>query len=386
MKEARNRRPMRARAWLAGLALLLAACGGGEGAGVDAEGYRTVMGPCGLEFPRDHGAHPAHRTEWWYYTGHLEEPGGRRFGFQLTFFRHRLSPPPARRQWPTPASAWRTDQVYLAHAALSDLDRGRHYQAEAARREALGMAGVAVEGEGVRVTVGSWEAFVGPQAHALAMTGPDFSLALRLTPEKPPVAHGERGYSRKGRAPEQASCYYSFTRLAVEGTLTLEGRPRTVAGSAWMDHEYATAPLEPGIRGWDWFSLQMEDRSELMFFALRSGSAAPHPASAGTVVFPDGRTRSLAAAEVFLEVRDHWKSPHSGARYPTAWTLTVPSLGLALEIEAALADQEMRTQATTGVVYWEGSVRVAGRRGTTPLKGRGYAELTGYAAPFAAPL
>jgi predicted secreted hydrolase len=377
---------MRALGWLAGLVLLLAACGGGEGTGVDAEGYRTVTGPCGLEFPRDHGAHPDHRTEWWYYTGHLDGPGGRRFGFQLTFFRHRLSPPAARRHWPVPASVWRSEQVYLAHAALSDLDGGRHFQAEAARRGALGMAAVAAEGDRVRVTLGAWEAVIGPEGHDLAMTGPDFALALRLTPEKPMVAHGQEGYSRKGRAPGQASCYYSFTRLAAEGTLTVDGRPLKVSGSAWMDHEYSTAPLEPGIRGWDWFSLQLEDRTELMFFALRSAEGSSHPASAGTAVFADGRTRALAAADVALEVRDHWESPHSGARYPAAWTLAVPSLGLVLEIEAALADQEMRTQATTGVVYWEGSVRVSGRRGTTPLGGRGYAELTGYAAPFGAPL
>jgi len=385
-KESTARKRLECGGWLVLLSLLLAACGGGPEGGFDAEGYRTVTGPCGFVFPRDHGAHPEFRTEWWYYTGHLQDPGGRRFGFQLTFFRYRLSPPQARERWPEPASAWRTDQVYLAHAALSDLDGGRHLQAEAARRGALGLAGAAV-GEGrVRVFVGGWETLIGPEGHDLTMQAPDFALTLRLTPQKPPAAHGEGGYSRKGSAAARASCYYSFTRLAAAGTVILEGRPREVAGEAWMDHEFSTAPLEPGLEGWDWFSLQLADASELMFFALRTGEGGWHAASAGTLVMPDGSPRRLGAEDVQLTVRRRWTSPHSGARYPAAWTLAIPALGLELAIEAALPDQEMRTPETTGVAYWEGAVDVEGRRGGSAVTGRGYVELTGYAAPFDAPL
>jgi len=350
------------------------------------EGYASVTGPCGREFPRGHGAHPDHRTEWRYVTGNLEGPSGEAFGFQLTFFRVRLSPPDGETRSPGEGSAWRTPQVYLAHAALSDLSAGRHRQAERAAREALGLAGAESTGQGARVFLRDWSADIRGEGIRLRADTEGFSFELFLVAEKPPVLHGDAGYSRKGSTPERASCYYSLTRLSASGTLVRDGRPVSVRGLAWMDHEFSTAPLEPGLQGWDWFSLQLSDGSELMLYLLRQGDGNPSPESAGTLVKADGEAVPLSREDFRLEVGGRWRSPRSGARYPSRWRLRIPSAGIDLAIEAALADQEMRTPGTTGVTYWEGSLRMKGLSGGRPVEGRGYGELTGYDRPFDAPL
>ncbi|MDJ0884088.1 MAG: lipocalin-like domain-containing protein [Desulfobacterales bacterium] len=343
----------------------------------DDAGYRRVTGPCRFEFPRDHGAHPGYRTEWWYYTGNLTASDGSRFGFQLTFFRRQLRPSDDRRHWPEKPSAWRTNQIFLAHAALTDIDGGRHYAAEDVSRGALDLAGVEQHGSEVRVFLGNWETVVGPEAHALAMTGEDFGFNLRLEPAKAPVAHGDQGYSRKGTDPARASCYYSFTRLNTRGVILFKGRQLTVEGLSWMDHEYSTAPLEPGIRGWSWFSLQFDNGAELMLFLLNLEAGGYHPASSGTLVAADGTATPVNAKQIQAEVLRTWKSPATGAEYPLGWRLRLDGIGLDLTIQTPVDDQEMKTSQTTGVTYWEGSVAAEGRYGGQEIKGRGYMELTG---------
>jgi hypothetical protein len=227
---------------------------------------------------------------------------------------------------------------------------------------------------------------VGPDGHSLRAQTEDFALALELSPSKPPVLHGDAGYSLKGETPERASCYYSFTRLAAGGTVTLEGRRIPVTGSAWMDHEFSTAVLQPGITGWDWFSLQLSDNTEIMIFFLRQADGGLNPASSGTYVLPSGQTRHLQREDLRIEPLGFWTSPHTGARYPIRWRLFVDSLACELTITAQLADQEMRTQRSTNIVYWEGSVRLHGTKAGTSVEGVGYVELTGYAEPFDAPL
>ncbi len=369
--------PIRYKRWLLALLLAVISAAALPVASDDDAGYHTVTGPCDFEFPRDHGAHPGFRTEWWYYTGNLRAADGARFGFQLTFFRHQLRPADDRRQWPQPASSWRTEQIFLAHAALTDIGAGRHYQAEDIARGVLDLAGVETRAQDVRVFLRDWEAVIGPRGHALAMTGAEFGFDLHLAPAKDPVAHGDRGYSRKGTDPARASCYYSFTRLKTSGTLRLMGRRFEVEGLSWMDHEYSTAPLEPGIRGWSWFSLQFDNGMELMLFLLNLKAGGYHPASSGTLVAPDGTTTAVTSDHIQAEALRQWKSPHSDAEYPLAWRLRVRQPDLDLRIATPVDDQEMITSRSTGVTYWEGSVTAQGRMAGQDVNGRGYMELTG---------
>jgi predicted secreted hydrolase len=350
------------------------------------DGFLHVTGPCNLSFPADHGPHPGYRTEWWYYTGHLSDSHRHRFGFQLTFFRNRLKPPADRQSWPHPSSAWRTDQLYLAHAALTDITGGRHLQAERIARPVLSLAGAEPTKDGWRIYLHSWQAVITPFRHLLRADTRDFNFKLTLTPSKPPALHGNAGYSRKGQTPERASCYYSFTRLQAAGTLMLDGASHHVDGSAWMDHEFSTAPLQPGIAGWDWFALQFSDDTEIMFYLLRNADGTVNAASSGTYVLPSGKTRHLRRDEVRITALAYWTSPHTDARYPVKWALVIASLNCKLTVTADLVDQEMRTPRSTNVVYWEGSVKIAGIKAKKRIQGVGYVELTGYAKPFNAPM
>lgn len=354
----------------------LAAALGGEPPG---QGFLTVTGPCGFEFPRDHAPHPGFRTEWWYYTGNLKTEAGRRFGYQLTFFRYQLTPFGGSASWPDPPSAWRTRQIYSAHAALSDLSARRHLQAERIGRNALGIAGWLQYGQDITLYHRGWSIVIFPDRHQLRAADEEFAFALELKPSKPPVFHGRDGYSRKGSTPERASCYYSFSRLETQGTVTLGGKNLAVQGESWMDHEYSTAPLEEGIVGWDWFSLQLSDRSEFMLYLLRREDGSLAEASSGSYIDSQGTKRHLESGYFSVEALDSWKSPRSGAVYPASWRIRIPLLGVDLLVKSNLADQEMHTAGTTGVVYWEGSVSARGTKGGGPVEGVGYVELTGYA-------
>ncbi len=353
---------------------------------VDQNAFLSVTGPCNLIFPKDHGPHPGYRTEWWYYTGNLQSDAGAPYGFQLTFFRRQISPTRAQNKWPKPHSAWRTQQVYLGHAAISDISQKRYLPSERIAREALGIAGVAQEANETIIFIKNWSASIGTDSHLLKAAADNFSYELRLQPLKPLVLHGSAGYSRKGSAPERASCYYSITRLIAEGTLTLDGKTLPVKGLSWMDHEFSTAPLEPGIIGWDWFSLQLSDQSEIMLFQLRKEHGGLHSASSGTFIDPSGMSRHLNAENFSVEVMDQWKSPKSGAVYPVRWRLTVFPLAIQLIVIANMFDQEMQTPGSTGVTYWEGSVAANGSVADLTVQGRGYAELTGYANFFSDPM
>jgi predicted secreted hydrolase len=354
--------------------------------GEELDNFLAVTGPCNLEFPKDHGAHPDYRTEWWYYTGNLRSEAGDQYGFQLTFFRSRISPPGAEKKWPRRPSAWRTPQVYLAHAAVSDIAGQQHRQAEAVSRAALGMAGVNQSGHHTEVFLKDWSIQMGSDRHILKVVAADFSYELIFKPAKAVILHGDGGYSLKGSTPERASCYYSFSRLAGQGSLTIGDDTIAVSGSGWMDHEFSTALLEPGITGWDWFSLQLSNQTELMIFLLRTQDGLLHPASGGTLIHPDGQARHLAGRDFKVAVLDTWRSRQSQARYPARWRLQIASLSLDLTVTSKLPDQEMRTMDSTGVTYWEGSVSLQGTQNKQPLKGEGYVELTGYAGALDAPL
>jgi predicted secreted hydrolase len=368
------------------LLFLMIAVAGYNAIAEDKSGFLSVSGPCNLVFPKDHGSHPGYRTEWWYYTGNLEAETGNRYGFQLTFFRSQINAPGAEKRWPHPASVWRTRQIYLGHAAITDIFNKKHLQSELMARGTLGLAGASQEAIDNIVFIKNWSAKIGADRHLLKTVSDDFSYELTLKPVKPPVLHGQAGYSRKGSTPERASCYYSFPRLQTEGVLTIGGKTIPVRGLSWMDHEFSTAPLEPGIIGWDWFSLQLSDQTEIMLFLLRNEEGRFNPASSGTFIDVSGKPRHLTKDDFRVDVLDSWKSTRSQAVYPVHWRLTVFPLAMQLTLQANISDQEMQTPATTGVTYWEGSISINGSVGKHPVKGSGYVELTGYAQSFNAPM
>ena len=348
--------------------------------------YIAVTGPCNLTFPKDHGPHPGYRTEWWYYTGNLVAESGNQYGYQLTFFRSQISPSGTTANWPRPSSAWRTQQIFVGHAAISDLSKKKHRHAERMAREALGMAGASQKTIATTVFIKNWSATIGADSHILAARTDHFSIDLTLQPAKPPILHGQAGYSRKGSTAKRASCYYSLTRLQSKGLLKIDGKTIAVEGLSWMDHEYSTAPLESGIIGWDWFSLQLSDSTELMLYLLREDNGKINAASSGTFINRSGRPRHLTIEDFSITAVEQWKSPRSEAVYPVAWRLIILPLAIELTIVANLTDQEMVTVASTGVTYWEGSVSATGSVAEQPVRADGYVELTGYAKAFRAPL
>ncbi|MHC1742235.1 MAG: lipocalin-like domain-containing protein [Syntrophobacteraceae bacterium] len=348
--------------------------------GKDRGSYPSILGPCGLEFPRDHGDHPDHRTEWWYYTGNLTSTDGARYGYQLTFFRSRMRPLEDGEQ--RAPSAWRASQLFLAHAALTDIAGKRFVHSETIARGALGMAGTARDSSTTTVWVRNWSARIAPEIHWLTATADAFSLDLSLSPMKPPVLHGNEGYSLKGGSPERASCYYSLTRLETRGEIVLDGRTIPVSGNSWMDHEFSSAPLDEELVGWDWFSLQLSNRTELMVYLMREKGGATSAVSSGTFVPREGKPVHLTRSQIEIQVLDHWTSRKSGARYPSRWSLRIPSLGLDLVVTPNHSDQELLTPESTRVTYWEGSVDASGAMGEETVRAQGYVELTGYAQPM----
>lgn len=327
-------------------------------------------------FPKDHGSHPTYRTEWWYYTGHLRSKNGRSFGFELTFFRRGVPPEDIK----TLPSKWSVSHLYLAHFAVTDITGRRFHFSEKISREGLGKAGA--DESRLHVWIDDWraEAATDPTgSHTLVARDDTHALALTLAPVKPLVTHGPDGISRKGKDKSQASHYYSFTRLATTGRLTIDGEHVEVTGTSWMDHEFGSADLGDDQVGWDWFSIQLEDNTELMLYCMRRADGSSDLASSGTAVSSDGRTRHLALTDFQVESTATWTSPASKATYPARWRLTIPSLDLMLDVTPLLADQELRTSRSAQVTYWEGAVAVTGAKQGRPIHGHGYVELTGYA-------
>lgn len=338
---------------------------------VEDDGWRRIGRDLELSFPSDHGAHPDTRIEWWYFTGNLEAADGRRFGFQYTVFRSGIDATPLAPD----ESPLRLKQVYAGHLALTDVAGGRTRFAERIRRGGTPLAFAATND--MDVVLEDWTLRRG-EDDALTIEASDlaagFGLDLALAPAKPLVLHGENGYSAKGGAEGNASAYVSWTRLAVTGAIELGTERVEVTGAAWFDHEFGSSVLGEGVRGWDWFGLHLDDGRDLMLFVLRREDGRVDAASAGTVIAPDGTATPLTRGDFTIAASGPtWTSERSGAVYPARWTLRVPAHGIELTATPLVPDCELSTGGSTGVIYWEGPVRLEGS--TT---GRGYAELTGY--------
>ena len=345
-----------------------------------ASDFRTAEPGYDFEFPRDHGAHEDYRTEWWYYTGHLTTASGRRFGFELTFFRVGVVP-----QDELPAvSRWDLHDLALAHFALTDIDGKRFRYHEKTNRAspftaaaATGFLDVFNEGWKAATTAdGSWRLLASEAGDAIDLT---------LRSRKAPVVHGENGVSIKAPAAGYASHYYSMTRLLVSGSVTANGKLERCNGMAWMDHEFGSSALRENQQGWDWFSVQLDNDTELMLYQIRRIDGSPDFTSSGSLVTSDGQVIHIRYDQMKITPVRRWRSRLNGATYPMGWRIAVPSLRLNLSIEPYLEDQELVTGASTQVTYWEGAVRASGSLENNAVEGKGYVEMTGYDRAFRAP-
>ena len=330
--------------------------------------YPTVRPGVGLQFPRDTGSHPPFRNEWWYITGWLKAQDGSELGVQITFFRNRP------RIAEDSASRFAPQQLLFAHAALSDPNSGRLLHDQRAARAGFGLA-EAQEGR-TDVAIEDWSLKADGSGYTAEVRARDFRYSLRFEPTQGVLLEGERGFSRKGPSPLQASYYYSQPHLAVTGSVRVGGAERTVTGEAWLDHEWSSEPLAEGTVGWDWVGLNLEDGGALMAFRMRGKDGGSFWAG-GSLRGADGRLRVLKPSEVSFSALRRWRSPRTGAEYPVA--VRVQAGPLVFELEPLMDDQEMDARASTGTVYWEGAVRV--KRDDKPA-GRGYLELTGYWKPL----
>lgn len=342
--------------------------------GVAAEGFARAVEPRPFSFPADHVSHPAFRNEWWYVTGNLKAATGQHVGYQVTFFRNAISPQPPDKA----ASTWATNQVWMAHVALTDVTNRQHYHDQRLARGAAGMAGQA--DQPFKVWLEDWQitgAQNGDFPWLIQVDTQDFTLDLQLTPQKPAVLQGEQGLSQKSSAAGNASYYYSFTRLQTTGTIRLKSGSApapslSVSGHSWLDREWSTSVLGDDQAGWDWFSLQLDDGYDLMFYRMRKKSGATDQHSAGKWVAADGQAQALDFQQVELTPRRYWES-EDGREYPVDWEMRIPELDKHWRVEALLDDQLMQT----GITYWEGAVKVVNIADGS-LLGHGYLEMSGY--------
>ncbi|HEY6139204.1 MAG TPA: lipocalin-like domain-containing protein [Thermoanaerobaculia bacterium] len=323
-----------------------------------------------FSFPRDHGTHEEYRTEWWYYTGHLQADDGRAYGFELTFFRAGVSREPA-------TTRWDLRDLSLAHFALTDVKARQFRYYEKLNRSSPFTASAAagrldVFNEAWRATTlpdGAWR--------IAAQSGSD-AVDLVLRSRKPPAIHGENGVSVKAEGVGYASHYYSMTRLDAEGTVN----GRRCSGDVWMDHEFGSSALRESQQGWDWFSVQLDNETELMLYVIRRRDGSPDATSSGSLITADGHVIHLRLDQMRVEPLARWRSPKSGATYPMGWRIAVPQFRIALTLSPVMENQELVTRQSTQVTYWEGAVGVTGTFANVSVRGEGYVEMTGYDAPF----
>ena len=361
--------------------------------------YQLALPGRKISFPADHSSHPDFKTEWWYYTGHLAAEGGKRYGYQVTFFRYGLRD----RQNELKVAPLFTE-LYMAHFALSDIAgkkfffRERINRGSASKAGERGNAGKAdvyrnagrahVHGTNNKAGAATdrflvwnedWKVAGDDRRHEIQVNDRGTELRISLKAFKAPVLHGQNGLSQKGAGEGRASYYYSLTRMGTEGELTLNGKREKVHGWSWMDHEFGSNALRDDQVGWDWFSIQLDNQTELMLYSIRRKDGSVDPYSSGTLVSADGSAKHLRLDEFRVDVLEHWKSAESGAKYPIKWRVVIPGEQIELEIIPVFPEQELITKRSTRVTYWEGAVEIHGKAYGHVVNGNGYVEMTGYA-------
>ena len=360
---------------LNGLVLLAIAGLGATGVVFAAEPppFRQALPGYAYQFPRDMYSHDDFRIEWWYYTGNLEETAtARPFGYQLTFFRMVLD---GSGKNPNP-SKWNMGHIYFAHMTLTDVDGEKFHFFERINRKGMGNAGA--HSRRLMVWNEDWFLTDMDDAHWLKAVESGTGFDLKLTPEKKIVIHGTDGISRKGRKEGNASHYFSYTRMNTSGTVFVQGKAYKVRGTSWMDREYSSDQLNDELAGWDWFSLKLDDRTELMLYQLRRKTGGADPFSSGTLVSGDGTSRHIKLEEFIITSQSQWTSQQSGITYPAGWKLELPGYGIQLTLSPDLPNQELYNLRSISASYWEGSVTAEGTVNGQPIKGKGYVELVGY--------
>jgi len=342
--------------------------------------YEQALPGYQYHFPRDHAAHPSYKTEWWYYTGHLKNKHGRTFGYELTFFRIGTGIAPIRHQGGK-KSPWSMDELYMAHFALTDDQGGQFFNTETLNRGGLNTA--RADNHTYHVVNKGWQVKqIGQDKFELFVQSGEQALHLNLKAEKPLVIHGKNGISQKADCVGCASHYYSYTRLLSEGTLTWKGAKFPVQGHTWMDHEFGSNQLTTQQVGWDWFSVQLDDNSELMLYSLRQKNGHIDPNSSGTWVSAQGNASHLKKSQFQTKPLAYWKSSKTGGVYPSGWQVLVPEEGLDLQITPTVRKQELVSPTPGGTSYWEGRCLVNGIHNGKKVNGEAYVELTGYSKAF----
>jgi len=324
-----------------------------------------------LEFPKDHASHDEYQTEWWYLTGNLKATDGQEFGYQLTFFRRGIQPMEVQYER---TSDWATEHIYLAHFTITNVEQNEFAFSERYSRGAAGLAGTKST-PFVEIWLEDWQLTqLDENTFQLNAREGDRGLNLILDDVKNPVLQGENGYSQKGEGLGNASIYYSLPRLLTQGQLTWQGQLFEVEGMSWMDHEFSTSALGQQQIGWDWFAIHLSNGIDLMVYHIRNLDGSIDQFSKGLLVFPDGSTQLLRKEDFSILSIDTWKSPHSGAEYPSEWKISIPDFDLNLTIKPLINDQELNVS----FVYWEGAVKAEGVVAGEAVEGQGYVELTGY--------
>jgi predicted secreted hydrolase len=342
---------------------------------VSEENFNRAMEKRKFIFPEDHGPHPDFRTEWWYVTGNLtsDSEDERQFGYQFTIFRTALSKDKSNRN-----SHWSFNHIYMAHFAVTDISDDEFYFDERFSRDGNELAGAQINP--FKVWLEDWQvAQVGdkyiydlPVLNIIAKSE-NAEINLLLESLKPFVLQGDEGLSQKGKQQGNASYYYSYTKLITAGNISLNGIKYTVKGFSWLDREWSTSALSEDQVGWDWFALQLDDSTEIMYYQMRKSDGTPDVFSKGITVMRDGYSKLIKKDDFSLEVTSYWESS-LGVKYPSGWNLNIPIENIKLEITPTVKNQLW----DVSINYWEGSVRIEGMKDKEKIYGRGYVELTGY--------
>jgi predicted secreted hydrolase len=336
--------------------------------------WKQADGPRQWSFPKDHGSHPEYRTEWWYFTGNLADSSGKKYGYQVTFFRYGLTARPS-----DPKNPWSVRDIYLAHFAITDASNNTFHYTDRLSRKGPGLAGA--DEQKMNVNLLGWSAVMEKNTIRLKASFEGMELKIDLVPAKPAVLHGRQGLSRKGPLPGQASYYYSFTDLKTTGHLKRPGMkdPVAVTGTSWFDQEFGSNQLSGGQAGWDWFALHLSDGRDLMIYKLRKKDGSVEKESSGTLVERDGTSRQISLTDIEMDILGYWRSPKTKGKYPAGWRIRLPSAHIDVTVKPVITDQELANTVSAGITYWEGAVEGTGTSKGKEVKAQGYVELTGYA-------